>query len=451
MTKTAPLLAWYGDDFTGSAVVAEILDGFGIETVLFVGIPDAALRDRFRNARAVGIAGSARSQSSAWMDRELPPIFGWLTEQGSELIQYKVCSTMDSAPDIGSIGRAIDIGAEVTGRSLTPVMFASPAFRRYQAFGHLFAADASGVARIDRHRTMSRHPSTPIDESDTRIHLSRQTEQGVGLVNLEDLATEAPREAFHREARSGRPVVSVDVIDAATEKQAAAAIWDLRAEIGIAVASQGLTAGLAAHWANLGLCSQRASTALGPSERPVVVVSGSQSPQSAAQIAWGEANGFATVSFASPEIAAGNAETAIVEAVEAAGAYIEAGRDVSVHAARGPDDPRIDQFRQAADRACCPMPEARIALAAALGRVLARLTKAHRLSRVAIAGGDTSSHAATALGISALTPLAAIAGGAALHTGHFADPNQPRVEIMLKGGQMGPVDVYGRLREGASR
>ena len=65
MTKTAPLLAWYGDDFTGSAVVAEILDGFGIETVLFVGIPDAALRDRFRNARAVGMAGSVRSQSSA--------------------------------------------------------------------------------------------------------------------------------------------------------------------------------------------------------------------------------------------------------------------------------------------------------------------------------------------------------------------------------------------------
>ncbi|MDW4499917.1 four-carbon acid sugar kinase family protein [Sulfitobacter sp. D35] len=448
MTGTRPLVAWYGDDFTGSAVVAEILDGYGIEAVLFVGFPDAALRARFADAQAIGIAGSARSQSPAWMDRELPPIFEWLKDQDPELIQYKVCSTMDSAPDIGSIGRAIEIGSKMTGRALTPVMFAAPAFRRYQAFGHLFASDADGMARIDRHGTMSRHPSTPIDDSDTRVHLSRQTDLGVGLVTLEDLATEAPEDSFRREARSARPVVSVDVIDATTEKRAAAAIWGLRDEIGIAVASQGLSAGLAAHWTDLGLCTGRTRGSLGPTGRPIAVVSGSQSPRSADQIAWGEAHGFATVAFDSPQTAAGTEEQVIAEAVAAASAYIAAGRDVIVHAARGPDDPRIDRFRQAADRAHRPMPEARIALAAAIGQVLARLTQAHGLSRVAIAGGDTSSHAATALGIAALTPLAAIAGGAALHTGHFADPDQLPIEIMLKGGQMGPVDVFGRLREG---
>ena len=70
-----PWLTFYGDDFTGSSAVMEVLAFAGVPTVMFLGVPDVALLARFANMRAIGIAGIARSQTPAWMDRELPPLF----------------------------------------------------------------------------------------------------------------------------------------------------------------------------------------------------------------------------------------------------------------------------------------------------------------------------------------------------------------------------------------
>ena len=56
----------------------------------------------------LGIAGVARSRDPAWMERNLPPVFDVLAGIGAPIAHYKVCSTFDSAPHIGSIGRAID-------------------------------------------------------------------------------------------------------------------------------------------------------------------------------------------------------------------------------------------------------------------------------------------------------------------------------------------------------
>jgi uncharacterized protein YgbK (DUF1537 family) len=58
----------------------------------------------------VGLATTARSRNPAWMDQQLPALFEALAALGAPLLHYKVCSTFDSAPHIGSIGRAIDIG-----------------------------------------------------------------------------------------------------------------------------------------------------------------------------------------------------------------------------------------------------------------------------------------------------------------------------------------------------
>jgi len=53
-----PLLAYYGDDFTGSTDAMEAMTAAGVPTVLFLAVPDAALRARFPDARCIGIAGS---------------------------------------------------------------------------------------------------------------------------------------------------------------------------------------------------------------------------------------------------------------------------------------------------------------------------------------------------------------------------------------------------------
>ncbi|WP_331284398.1 four-carbon acid sugar kinase family protein [Devosia neptuniae] len=107
------LLSFYGDDFTGSSAVMELLSFAGLPTVLFLAPPSAAELARFKSYRGIGVAGIARAQSPEWMDRELPGVFSALEQLGAPIDHYKNCSTLDSAPPTGSIGRAIDIGVPI--------------------------------------------------------------------------------------------------------------------------------------------------------------------------------------------------------------------------------------------------------------------------------------------------------------------------------------------------
>ena len=53
------VLAFYGDDFTGSSAVLEVLTFAGLPTVLFLDVPTPERLARFAGRRAVGIAGVA--------------------------------------------------------------------------------------------------------------------------------------------------------------------------------------------------------------------------------------------------------------------------------------------------------------------------------------------------------------------------------------------------------
>lgn len=93
------LLSYYGDDLTGSTDVMEALSSRGVPTVLFTQAPTADQRARFPAVRAVGIAGTSRSETPAWMDAHLAPAFAALKDFGAAVTHYKVCSTFDFEPD----------------------------------------------------------------------------------------------------------------------------------------------------------------------------------------------------------------------------------------------------------------------------------------------------------------------------------------------------------------
>ena len=58
-------LAYYGDDFSGSADVMEVLQWAGLRTVLFLAPPTREQLAAFPDLRAFGIAGSSRTMSRA--------------------------------------------------------------------------------------------------------------------------------------------------------------------------------------------------------------------------------------------------------------------------------------------------------------------------------------------------------------------------------------------------
>src|ERR1700749_4105122 len=166
------LYCYYGDDFTGSTDVLEQLAGNGVASVLYLGPPTPAQLARFSACQAIGFAGDARSRTPEWMSANLPAIFTRMRDLGPAIVQYKVCSTFDSAPHRGSIGRALEIGREIFGTHTVPIGVAAPHLGRFLVFGNLFAGAGEGaVFRIARHPTMARHPATPMHEADLRSHL----------------------------------------------------------------------------------------------------------------------------------------------------------------------------------------------------------------------------------------------------------------------------------------
>src|SRR5438067_10399171 len=67
-----------------------------------------------------------------------------------------------------------------------PLVVGAPSLGRYCVFGNLFArcGAESEPFRLDRHPSMSRHPITPMDEADLRLHLAKQTNKSIALFDI---------------------------------------------------------------------------------------------------------------------------------------------------------------------------------------------------------------------------------------------------------------------------
>ena len=188
MTKKKEiLLAFYGDDFTGSTDALEFISRAGAKAILFTETPTAEQLRSFPDLDAYGVAGKTRALNPDEMETILFSAFEQMKTTGAKHIHYKVCSTFDSSPTVGSIGKAIDCGAKVFNNKLIPVLGGMPALGRYCVFGNLFARMGIGsngkIYRIDRHPSMSKHPVTPMNEGDLRIHLGKQTNKKIGLID----------------------------------------------------------------------------------------------------------------------------------------------------------------------------------------------------------------------------------------------------------------------------
>jgi 3-oxoisoapionate kinase len=447
-----PLLAYYGDDFTGSTDAMEAMTAAGVPTVLFLDTPSPPMLARFPQARCIGIAGSSRGRSPEWMDAELPKAFAALAALNAPILHYKVCSTFDSSPTTGSIGRAIDLGVRHRPGRWSPTIVGAPRLKRYQVFGNLFAA-ADGVGyRLDRHPTMARHPVTPMAESDLRRHLAEQTARRIELIDMLQLRLGSARERALALQGHDVPIVFLDVLDEETLAAAGRLVWEQRGDGLFSASSSGLQYALAAHWRELGLLPGEPSL---PAIEPVpaiAIVSGSCSPVTAAQIGWARDHGFRAERL-HLQRALGRAthEAEIERVVTLAAQALAGGASPLVYSAEGPDDPTVIGFDAIARDAGLARADAARRIGASLAEVMRRLLDRAPLRRVVVAGGDSSGEVAGALDIEALTVLAGAAPGSPLCRAWSRQPHRDGLEIVLKGGQIGGVDFFGVVRDGIRR
>ena len=428
-----PRLAWYGDDFTGSAAVMDELARAGLRAVLFTAPPDPTLAARFEGFDALGLAGTARARGPAWMRASLPGVFDWLDATGAALLHYKICSTFDSAPEIGSIGLAAEIGLARIG-GWAPCLTAAPSMGRWQCYGTLFARGPDGRAhRLDRHPVMRRHPSTPMTEADLAHHLAGQTDLPVGLLDLDALPGGVPE-------AERRGIVLIDAQREADMTPAGRVLAQGGARL--VLGSQGVEMALVAHWREMG-----ALGAPPPRPRPaparVAVASGSVSEATEAQIAAAEAAGFETIALDAAALI-GEDPDSIAAAAAAGSEALARGAAPLLHTARGPDDPRVAAALARRDAMGLAPEAAAERIGRGLGRAMARLGP--RAERLVVAGGDSSGFVTEELGVRALTALAPVEPGAPLMRAHGGACDAK--ELVLKGGQMGRPDLLVRLRDG---
>jgi uncharacterized protein YgbK (DUF1537 family) len=450
------LLAFYGDDFTGSSAVMEVMTFAGLPAVMFVETPTNAQLQRFSNYRAIGIASVARAQPPRWMDAYLPAAFGVLADLKAPVSHYKVCSTLDSSPLVGSIGRAIDIGVPIFsenpgGADWQPLVVAAPAIGRYQAFGNLFAAYQDRILRLDRHPVMQRHPVTPMDEADVRLQISRQTARPIGLVDFVAMKSGVGGERFEAELAEGRSIVSLDVVDDETLEWVGGLIWGRRGRGVFAIGSQGVEYALVAHWRAEGMLKRPVNSEPASKVSQVVAVSGSLSAVTAAQVDWATANGFDLIRLdpsASFDDRLWNAE--IDSAAKSALTSLSSGRSPLVATAHGANDSSVARFREKLSTSGVDSIEVNGRVGSGLGEVLLKVMRCARIKRGAVSGGDTSGFAMRALGAYALEAIAPIAPGAPLCRLFSTEKETDGFQITLKGGQMGEVDFFGSVRAGGA-
>ncbi len=448
LPDNCPLIAYYGDDLTGSTAVMEVTAFAGLDTVLFLEVPDAKRLADFAQARIIGIAGDSRSRSPDWMEEHLPPFFDVLGKTGAPLVHYKVCSTFDSSPQTGSIGKAAEIAARQFSGPI-PMLVGDLGMGRYQCFAHLFAMTQGKPYRIDRHPVMSRHPVTPMHESDLTSHLAQQTNLKIGLVDFVSMHKGNGRACFENAVGAGAHIVALDMLDQHSLVEAGKLIWDADNQQRFCLGSQGLEAALVAYWQEQEWIDLVAAPQEAQACNQILAVSGSVSQTTAQQIAHARAHGFAT--FALDLQKTGNAqewadmgERIYNNALQ----VLRNGQDVLIYSAEGPDDTSVVAFKQVLDTHIFDFDSLTRKIGETLGVLLDRLLKAHRMTRAVISGGDTSGRVARALGIDALTALAPLVPGAPLCRAHGVGSRNQGLELLLKGGQVGGSDIFMRAKTG---
>jgi uncharacterized protein YgbK (DUF1537 family) len=421
----APLYTWYGDDFTGSTDVLEALALHGVKAVLFTHTPSSREIAAFSHCRAVGIAGESRSRGPAWMNRNLPAVFRAMRRLGAPINHYKVCSTFDSSPRVGSIGRAVELGRAAFRSGTVPIVVGAPHLGRAVVFGNLFAA-ADGVwYRIDRHPAMRHHPVTPMTEADLRLHLARQTKLSMGLVDLAAFQSHTAQERWQNEVDARTGAVVFDGFSDAMLEETARILWERAAEEAVfAVGSSGLTHGLLHHWRSMGFIGKPRAMQPAPPVDRLLVLSGSCSPATGRQIRRAKQMGFTAWRLEG----AGPWSATATKAHRA----LQSGRSVVLYTALGPqvqDEQHGEKF------------------GAALGSLLRELILTTDVRRVLIAGGDTATHSVKQLELNALTFAAPLVAGVPLCRASAAS-QLDGLELALKGGQMGPEDFFANVRDG---
>ncbi|MBM6595157.1 four-carbon acid sugar kinase family protein [Microvirga pudoricolor] len=413
-----PSYGWYGDDFTGATDTLATLARRGRSAFLFLRVPEEQHLNGFADLDAVGIAGAARTMSPDEMRAELEPVGAFFRALGVRLLHYKCCSTFDSAPERGNLATAIAVLRGSVQHPGAAILGGQPSLGRYCAFSNLFAAfGRDGVHRLDRHPVMSRHPATPMNEADLRLHFAALGLPGVQGIHWPALGHDGAADEWEA-LSSTAPAVLFDALEAGHVGAVGRLLRE--ASRGRSLLAVGPSSVAQAFF------EERDGIATAPpvpAEGPVLAFVGSLSATTRAQMA--AARSYRRIAV-DPGILTTSADARTRIAEEAASLLAD-GRHVMLSTA--PDEGDVPLS------AAASLPDLSAVL---VDDVLKRCP----VRRLAVAGGDTSSKIVGHLGYWGLGYYGQIGNGVAVSATRSDDAARDNMVLMLKGGQMGQETLF---------
>jgi 3-dehydrotetronate 4-kinase len=411
------LLGVIADDFTGASDIANtIAKGTaphgGLRTAQFLGVPSFRASD---DIEAGVVALKTRTIKSKEAVEQSLAALHWLLEQGCTQIVFKYCSTFDSTKE-GNIGPVIDaLSAElgVRGVVVCPVF---PGAGRTLYMGHLFVRD-----RLLNESGMQNHPLTPMIDPDVRRWLGYQTPASVGLVNHQVVGQGvADIRAALDVAKQEHGMVVVDAISAPD----LTAIGEAVADHKLVTGGSGIAIGLPANFIRTGLASGKVERSVGV-DGPEAILAGSCSGATRGQVDLHKAS-HPALSVDVDKVMSG--ETSSDDLVT----FIKdnQGKAPLVYSSGTPGDVRAMQDKYG-----------REAVATKLENLFAetavKLVEAG-VTRLVIAGGETSSAVVSALNLGALEIGSEIDPGVPVLVSGSAQP----IALALKSGNFGTPDFF---------
>ncbi|MCB8836904.1 3-oxo-tetronate kinase [Aurantimonas sp. VKM B-3413] len=407
------LLGCIGDDFTGSSDLANTLAKRGMRVVQYCGVPGG-------NADATVEAGvvALKSRTIPVADAVAKSLdaLDWLAAQGCRQFLFKYCSTFDSTSE-GNIGPVIDALMQRLGAETTIVCPAFPAAGRSVYQGHLFVND-----RLLSESGMENHPLTPMRDADLRRLLAPQTRQGVGHVAMQTVLAgpDAIRSALGREQQSGRPVIVVDAIRDEDLFAIGTAVRDLVLVTG----GSGIALGLPANLLDPDTLAARRTEWCGDGGL-AAILSGSCSAMTRAQVRRYRAD-HPALEIEAARLLAGD-QTAETVADWASSAASKAAP--LIYSSADPAQVNAAQTRHGRERVAT-------AIEGFFADLARKLTEAG-VTRLVVAGGETSGAVVEGLGLSALQIGPEIAPGVPA-----VKASDRPLWLTLKSGNFGGEDFF---------
>ncbi len=269
------LLGVIADDMTGATDVALMLNRSGMRTVQTIGVPRPG--QALPEADAVVVALKSRTNPVAEAVADSLAACEALLAAGARQILFKYCSTFDSTAH-GNIGPVADALAQRLGAGLAIVCPAFPANGRSIYQGYLF------VGAVPLHESsMKDHPLTPMRDSSLIRLMGAQTTGAVGLIDYATVlaGAEAVKARFAALADQGVRYVVTDALTNADLMVLGEAVADHKLLTG----GSGIAMGLPQNFRRAGLLPEReiAASLAAPKGR-AGIISGSCSTATRGQI-----------------------------------------------------------------------------------------------------------------------------------------------------------------------